>query len=186
MTERNHAPQQETRTRTSLRIGIALLVPLIIIGLIVWHRNPPRPVQLGQPAPSFTLRDLQGHHYAFKSSLSPQITVINFFTTWCTPCQAEAPDLAAVINSQQGKVKLLMIDRLESRSLVAPFVAKYGLGRAVILLDRNDQLAAPFGVTGQPETFILNHHGIVQAHLIGPVSQAVLLSYIQQFAKSPQ
>lgn len=162
--------------------AIMLVIAGFFVVLLVRGVHAPQPVQLGQPAPTFTLPIVNGGTFAMTDH--PQkITIINFFTTWCPPCQAEAPDFARFIDQYHRQVTLVMIDRREGRSIVAPFVKRYGLQRAVVVLDRNDSMAEPYGITGQPETFGVSQRGIVEFHYVGPMNVLQLMAgmqYIEQ------
>lgn len=132
-----------------------------------------RPVAVGQKAPVFTLPGLSGRPFTLSAPLREPV-ILDFFTTWCPPCQSEAPTLARFAAQFRGRVRLVMVDRREGPQLVANFARQYGLSTATILLDRNDRLAAPFGVTGQPETFGIDRLGVVRFHILGPMTAAQL------------
>lgn len=171
--------------RVVWRAALVSTIPAFIVLVLVRGYHAPQPVQIGQPAPIFTLPTVSGGTFAMTDH-PKKITIINFFTTWCPPCQAEAPDFARFVDHYHRQVTLVMIDRREGRRLVASFVRKYGLKRAVVVLDRSDSMAEPYGITGQPETFGVNKRGIVEFHMIGPmnVSQLVAgMQYIEQHSR---
>lgn len=168
---------------TLRRIGFSLLVPVALILIILFHLHAIKPVEVGESAPHFTLPTLQGKSYTLADP-SKKIIVLNFFTTWCTPCQAEMPALATFGNSFHAKAILLLVDRSEGATLVSPFISQFGFHHAIILLDQHDQLAAPYGVTGQPETFLIDAHGVVRDHLIGPVSTSELQTLVDRLYHS--
>jgi len=160
-------------SRTVGRIAVALGIPLILIGLIVAHLRTVAPVQIGQVAPSFSLTTLQGQPFTLREP-EDRLVVLNFFATWCGPCQSEMPQLAAFANAHRERAALVLIDRGEGAALVEPFIHSFQFQDATVVLDHTDQLAAPYGVTGQPETFIISPDGRVRAHWLGPVTTAEL------------
>lgn len=166
-------PKPGTASRTAGRIAVALGIPLILIGLIVAHLHTVAPVQIGQVAPPFTLTTLQGQSFTLREP-DDRLVVLNFFATWCGPCQSEMPQLAAFANAHRKRAALVLIDRGEGAALVGPFIHQFHFQDATVVLDHTDQLAAPYGVTGQPETFIISPDGRVRAHWLGPVTAAAL------------
>ena len=133
----------------------------------------PRPVEVGERAPAFALPRLGGGMFSLPGRPG-KIVFLNFFTTWCPPCQTEAPDFARFADRHGNQVELVMVDRREGPALVRSFVRRYRLWRAAVLLDRGDILAEPYGVTGQPETFGITRAGIVAFHAVGPLSYRAL------------
>ena len=158
------------------------LVPAVIVVGILKHYQEPRPVQIGQDAPVFSLPTISGKLFTLASHPKKYV-LINFFTTWCPPCQEEAPDFARFINAYGKQVQIIMIDRGEGQGIVSSFVQHYKLQRVIVVLDANDTMAAPYGITGQPETFGISKNGIVEFHIVGPMNYVQLvqgLAYLKQ------
>ena len=123
----------------------------------------------GQPAPDFTLGLLDGSTLAL-SDLRGQVAVINFWATWCPPCEDEMPDLQAVWEEYQADgvvVVGIVFDDEEAavRGMASRFGLTYPLG-----LDAGDRIFAAYGSTGVPETFVVDSEGRVAYVHIGPVS----------------
>lgn len=166
----------------SWRVLAVFIIPILIAVGLIRQDQVPRPVQVGQRAPIFRLPTTDGTTYALPNH-PKKVIIINFFTTWCPPCQAEAPDFSRFINQFHDQVQLVMIDRREGKGIVSSFIRQYHLQRAVVVLDAADSMAAPYGVTGQPETFGLDRQGIVKFHLIGPLNYENLvqdLNYLKR------
>ena len=98
---------------------------------------------------------------------------VNFFASWCVPCQKEQPDLVSFFRRHTGggDVALLGVVYQDDPALVSRFFAKEGGGWPVI-----DDPAAKvnFGTTGVPETFLVDPNGIVLKRIVGQVSDAGL------------
>ncbi len=158
----------------AFKMLIVLSIPIIVIMVVLFRKPTVRPVTVGEHPPSFTLQTLGGK--VFKLTAAPhKVILINFFTTWCPPCQAEAPDFSRFINRYHNEVQLVMIDRREGTVPVSQFIRRYHLQQAVVLMDYHDALAQPFGVTGQPETFAIDQKGVLRAHIVGPMSYGELV-----------
>ncbi|MHB1957264.1 MAG: TlpA family protein disulfide reductase [Sulfobacillus sp.] len=158
------------------RTLIVLIVPLLMLFFLIRHFSVPNPVEVGGTAPAFALPTLQGAVFHMTDHPA-KVTMINFFTTWCVPCQSEAPILARFADEHVKTVQLVMVDRWEGAALVHAFVKQYHLQHAAVVLDHSDTMAEPYGVTGQPETFGVNRRGIVTFHAIGSVTVSELDRY---------
>jgi cytochrome c biogenesis protein CcmG/thiol:disulfide interchange protein DsbE len=97
------------------------------------------------------------------SALRGKVVLVNVFAGWCTTCYAEAPLLRkaeATLKAHGGTV--LGVTYQDSSSDAETFVKKYGVTYPV-LHDTSNSLSSALGVTGVPETFIVNRQGKIQA-----------------------
>ena len=99
--------------------------------------------------------------------------VVNFWASWCVPCKAEAPRLAAAAEAHQGRVLFLGIDVQDFKSDARRFLRKY-MANYASLRDGGDATYSAYGLTGLPETYYLDAHGRIVAHDIGEVSRGEL------------
>ena len=83
--------------------------------------------------PNFTLTDLQGRSWTLKD-LKGKVVMVNFWATWCPPCQKEMPDLEALYNQykDQGFVHARLSQDDETRR-VAPFIAERKISYPIFL-----------------------------------------------------
>lgn len=89
--------------------------------------------QIGSPVGDFTLLDLQGFPVSL-SDFSGQVVLINFFATWCPPCNEEVPLLQEMYLTYQSQgLVILGIDLLEDGALVADWVQANGLTYPIVL-----------------------------------------------------
>ncbi|PLR99895.1 TlpA family protein disulfide reductase [Bacillus sp. T33-2] len=134
---------------------------------------------LGDKAAAFTLDDIDGK----KQSLSDyvgQVVVLNFFATWCGPCVDEAPELEAFDQAYGDKYKLLIIDLGETRDRVKKF-AKEHKTNSIYLFDYKMEVKKQFGVTGQPETFVIDKEGVIREHYKGPLTKDGLFDLVKKY-----
>jgi len=122
----------------------------------------------GFPAPDFTLKDLSGRAYHL-AELRGKVVFLNVWATWCAPCRMEMPSMERLYRQLGGSdfVMLAVSEDEDGVSAVQPFVNQLGLTFPV-LLDAAGTVPPRYGVTGYPETFIIDRHGHVIQHLIGP------------------
>lgn len=162
--------------------GVILIAVLIVfaVSTFLLGKNSTA-VEVGQPAPDFTLLDLNDNEVSL-SDFKGQPVMVNFFASWCPPCIEEAPEIQRFQESHGDKIKLLIIDRAEPKRLVVEFKEKFQ-STSTYLLDKNDSLARPYGILGQPETFFIDKNGIVREHIIGPLEYEQFVEYYESLSK---
>ncbi len=163
----------------------ALLVYVLARGLTI-DQSKPRPVLAGKSAPPFVLDWLQGESLlsglregSFSAAAQDKVLVLNFWASWCLSCRQEAHLLQNLWDRERARVLVLGVavhDKVhEARRFAHQFNKTYPLG-----LDRNGSTAIDYGVTGVPETFIIDAQGIVQRRNIGAIS-AEFLQQVHDF-----
>ncbi len=136
----------------------------------------PAPV-LGAPAPDFTLAALDGGTVTL-SSLRGKVVLINFWATWCGPCEAEMPAIEREYSVLRGpEFEVLAIDLDEPADLVQAFVTRLGL-TFPILLDPGAAVNDLYRIRGYPTTFIVDRDGIIVRQHIGYMSDRQLRNYL--------
>jgi peroxiredoxin len=112
----------------------------------------------------FTLTDLSGEKWTLKS-LKGKVVLLNFWATWCPPCNREMPDMQALYDKykDQGLVVLAVTD--EESAKVEPFISKRKFTYP-ILLDTGRKVNEEFGVEGIPKTFVFDRDGKLVAQAI--------------------
>lgn len=125
----------------------------------------------GQPAPPFSLEDLDGNTVSL-ADFAGQPIIINFWATWCVPCRIEMPELeqAHQAYADDGLV-ILALNQDEPADLVrAFFVDELDLS-FYALLDVNYLVAADYSAIGAyPSTYFVDPDGIVTAIRRGPIT----------------
>jgi cytochrome c biogenesis protein CcmG/thiol:disulfide interchange protein DsbE len=96
--------------------------------------------------------------------------VVNFFASWCPPCNAEAPDLAAFAKAHP-QVAFLGVDVNDKLADARGFVTKYGLPYAVVY-DAQGAIGQRYGVDGIPTTMFFDKTGKQVAAVVGAMDRA--------------
>lgn len=105
--------------------------------------------------------------------------MLNFWASWCDPCKHEAPLLEATWRSIQGqRIVFIGIDYADSASDGLNFLQQYGITYPNVA-DPNGETAITYGVSGVPETFFINRHGVIVQKVIGELSEQTLQSNLQ-------
>lgn len=118
-------------------------------------------VQVGQIAPDFTLQSLSGAKVRLWS-LRGHPVMLNFFASWCVPCNEEAPELEQVARTAKG-LHLIGVDMTGSEvslKAVQNFVNKYHLSYP-LLLDMNNVVSNTYEIAYAPTTFFIDRQGVI-------------------------
>ncbi len=146
---------------------------------------PPQKAVVGQPAPDFALMDTKGKAWKL-SELKGKVVFINFWATWCPPCVEEMPSMQKV-NAFMPSNQFIMLTILsnDQPSLADAFVARIG-ATFPVLVDPKNQVATAYGLTGVPETYIIDKQGVLREKFIGgvwwdgPEAMQMLAEYVAQ------
>lgn len=152
-----------------LIIGSVLTVPLLAF-LAYSFRFDPRRIEsplLDQPAPLFTLADLDGRVVSSEKLLGRPV-VVNFWATWCQPCIYEHPVLVDGARRYRGRVEFVGVIYQDEADNIRDFVARRGAWGPA-LVDADASVAIAYGVYGAPETFFIDADGVVRDKVTGPL-----------------
>jgi peroxiredoxin len=128
-------------------------------------------VQVGQPAPDFTLGTLDGSE-ATLSDFREQAVLINFWATWCEPCRIEMPEIVRAYEAHSDAgFTVLAINLTDQDALddIQAFVEEFGMAFPV-LLDSNGEVSRLYGLLGLPMSIFVDREGRIARIYIGLMS----------------
>jgi cytochrome c biogenesis protein CcmG/thiol:disulfide interchange protein DsbE len=129
-------------------------------------------------APDFTLERLNGNGELRLSSLEGKAVVLNFWASWCAPCRDEAPLLEEVWKEHRGRGLVMVgVDWKDFRADARRFAERFGLTFPLVY-DGAGDTGDPYGLTGLPETFVVDRDGRVVEAFVGPVDGDVRPRFI--------
>jgi peroxiredoxin len=132
----------------------------------------------GHPAPDFTLQTLEGESLTL-SDLRGQAVVLNFWATWCPPCQAEMPELQAAYDEYGDKgLVVLGVNQAEDKATVHAFLNERKLTFPVVL-DSQYEASQLYQVNSLPTTFFIDRDGVIREIVIGQMNAALLKQQIR-------
>lgn len=183
------------KQRSVLIIGIGIPV-LALVALLTWgairtggeQGRPGVNEVFGEapittkPFPDFTVTTVEGEELT-SADLRGKIVVVDFWSSWCPPCRAEAPALVAAYDrwSKLG-VEFVGISIWDTDTAVRDFIDSRGIKYPVAIDDGS--LTVEFGVQGIPEKFFLNQQGEIVRKIIGPNTERSLNDILSQLSET--
>jgi cytochrome c biogenesis protein CcmG/thiol:disulfide interchange protein DsbE len=164
-----HTPPSKSATPPAWRrfappVLAASLVAVLGVALLRPSRNATDGGPLiGKPAPTFTLKTLDGSSLSL-ASLKGRPVVVNFWAYWCQPCREEAPLFRELSTRQTGGEGLAVVGILfqeTSDKNARDFIREYALAYPS-LKDPGIKTGIDYGVSGIPETVFIDKAGVVR------------------------
>ncbi|MBA3376661.1 MAG: TlpA family protein disulfide reductase [Actinobacteria bacterium] len=122
-------------------------------------------------APDFTLERLDRGGELTLSSLRGKAVVLNVWASWCLPCKEEAPFLEQVWRQHRGRGLVMVgLDAKDFRKDARRFVRRFDLTFPIVYDGPGDVATDRYGVTGFPETFVLDREGRVVDVFVGAIN----------------
>ncbi|MDJ0608055.1 MAG: DsbE family thiol:disulfide interchange protein [Kiloniellales bacterium] len=154
---------------------LPLAVFAVVAGYFLWGLDPernPREVRsalIDKPVPDFALPPVPETETPGLDTahLSGEVTLVNFFASWCIPCRAEHPLLMEL--AEDPSIRLVGINYRDPPPAGARWLASLGNPYRRIGLDDKGRTAIDWGVSGVPETFIIDREGRIRHQHIGPI-----------------
>jgi cytochrome c biogenesis protein CcmG, thiol:disulfide interchange protein DsbE len=154
-------------------IAVVVIVALAVAGATV-GTGAAAPHSLGK-AKNFTLGVLghPGQQISLRSMANRPV-IVNFFASWCEPCQRETPLIARFYRDSGGRPAILGVDVNDSAAKAMSFVRKSGVTYPVVADPMPMKAAIAYNLPGLPATFFLNARHLIVKRVYGPVTQAEL------------
>ncbi|MBN1659933.1 MAG: TlpA family protein disulfide reductase [Anaerolineae bacterium] len=159
------------RRKRSPVVAAAAAVGLVVVALLAYAilTGPTRPPQIGEAVPPFTLEAFDGQAMDLAAHQG-EIVIVNFFASWCIPCRQEAADLEEAWQSYRDEnVQFFGIAYKDARSKAQTFLDEFDVTYPSTF-DAGNRVARTYGVTGVPETFIVDQQGRLVRHILGAVT----------------
>jgi cytochrome c biogenesis protein CcmG/thiol:disulfide interchange protein DsbE len=115
-------------------------------------------VAAGKPVPGFTSADLA----------KGEVTLVNFFASWCVPCVQEHPHLVTL--AEREKLAIFGINHKDPAPGGLRFIERYGNPYRAVGVDGNGRAAIEWGVYGMPESFLIDGKGNIVYKHVGPLT----------------
>src|SRR6056300_1353416 len=157
---------------------VKLFLPLIVfaaLGLLLWRGLSLDPKELpsaliGQPLPSFQLKELASDTPVTNSAILGAPALINVWATWCYSCRVEHPYL---LDLARSGIKIIGLNYKDQADPARQWLEALG--------DTAGTLGLDLGVYGAPETYVLDATGDIQYRHVGVVDETVWVQNLARF-----
>lgn len=185
--KRIDSPLAQGRRGGALVWPLAIFVALATIFAFALKSGDPSKLPsalIGKPVPAIALAGIDGlldggrpvGGFASADLAAGQVSVVNFWASWCVPCVQEHPLLVAL--KEKTGVKLYGVNYKDQAAAARRFLGRYGNPFAAVGVDGDGRAAIEWGVYGMPETFVIDAKGRIAYKHVGPISAETLESKI--------
>ncbi|PTX55537.1 cytochrome c biogenesis protein CcmG/thiol:disulfide interchange protein DsbE [Litoreibacter ponti] len=160
-----------------LLFALPLVVAIIIGGFAIWGLSGGRDpgaipsVLISQPVPELALEPVEGvGSPGFTTAELNEIEgikLLNVFASWCGPCRAEHPILTRI--AEEEGVTLIGLNYKDKPEAAAAWLEELGNPYVAVGSDYSGRAGIELGISGVPETFIIDEDGIIRHRMAGPV-----------------
>ncbi|WP_374653970.1 DsbE family thiol:disulfide interchange protein [Dongia sp.] len=167
------------------------ILPVLVLGALLalfWRgldpaRDPAAlpSAMIGKPAAAIELQGLGSRTGVATKDFKGEITLLNFFASWCAPCRAEHPlikELAALPG-----VRVIGIAFKDRPADSEKYLAELGDPYRAIGVDADGRAGMEFGLTGVPETYVIDRDGIIRYRLAQPLDPSRLEGELKPLLK---
>jgi cytochrome c biogenesis protein CcmG, thiol:disulfide interchange protein DsbE len=172
MTETLTNPSEKTGQRKLSRLWRILawvgLIGLLVVVALVLQSKQQGPVTIGQKPPSFSLVTFDGQKIT-PQDMAGKVVLVNFWASWCKPCEQEAADLQTAWEYYQprGDVVFLGIAWTDTEPASLGYIKKFGITYPNGP-DLGTSISQAYRTTGVPETYIIDKNGKLAAVKLSP------------------
>ena len=153
------------------------LILVLALGVVLYRGLSLNPQDMpsalvGQTMPKFSLQTLNNSEKVVtQADLLGDIVLVNVWATWCPTCKYEHPYLVEVAKNPQ--VKLYGLNYKDQRIAAQQWLQHYEDPYVFSIFDEKGTLGLDLGVYGAPETFVIDHHGIIRKRFAGAIDTRV-------------
>jgi cytochrome c biogenesis protein CcmG/thiol:disulfide interchange protein DsbE len=169
------------------RTFIAFIAVLAVLGLLGYGllSKGEEALAVGDPAPDKELRTIEGSSQGSLADYRGKWVLVNFWASWCEPCRQEAPALEALHRAIPGRLVVLGINLDDTSEDAAAFVEEYGLTYPQLRDGDGRERRDAYGMTGFPESFLVDPEGRIALIRRGPVDRKYLRRYVAPIIEAP-
>jgi thiol-disulfide isomerase/thioredoxin len=163
-----------------VRTFIVFILVLAVLGLLGYGllSKGEEALAVGDPAPDKELSTLDGTDTASLADYRGQWVLVNFWASWCEPCRSEAPALDDFHRAHPNRFTVLGINLDDNTDDATDFVEEYGLTYPQLRDGDGRERREAYGMTGFPESFLVDPDGRIALIRRGPVDETYLAEYV--------
>jgi len=171
---------------------LPLAIFLIAAGIFVWRLAAPEDPHvipsalIGKAAPKFALPPLEGRGTEGLSNddlAKGHVTLVNAWASWCTPCRAEN---GVLLSLKQRGVRIYGLVYKDKPAPARDFLSELGDPFDRLGFDADGRVGIDWGLTGVPETYVVDGKGIIVSKHVGPLDETVVETQIMPAIRAAQ
>lgn len=146
-----------------------IAVPILLVLLLTaacYHGSRPR--RIGDTAPDFNLQD--SDRTVVLSQFRGQVVILNFWATWCPPCQQELPSLMSMQDRTRAKGVVVLGVSIDVDDGAYHRFLKQRNVNFLTVRDPDQKVSNVYGTHGWPESYIIDRQGVLRRKVIGPIN----------------
>jgi cytochrome c biogenesis protein CcmG/thiol:disulfide interchange protein DsbE len=160
-------PEKKAGPKWGAILAVILVLGLIAVLTLGLMRAGRGTIQIGEPVPDVVLTTFEGDEIDL-ADLHGQIVVVNFWASWCKPCEQEAFELEQAYQLYKDQdVVFLGVDYVDTQTEALAYLKKFGITYPNGP-DKETRISQAFRIFGVPETYIIGPDGLLAAIKIGP------------------
>ena len=148
--------------------------------------SPEGPSYLGNPVPDTVMQTLDGDPIRL-TDFAGKVIVLNFWASWCIPCQEELPLLQNYARSAGDDIQVIALTNPNNGQTideVTAFLEAYHITDLQVALDEDNLLHSTFGVIVLPSTYFIGPDGIVESRIFGVVTVEEVDGFVRELYES--
>jgi thiol-disulfide isomerase/thioredoxin len=139
-----------------------------------------RPDVIGKPAPNLKAKTIAGTDVDL-ASLHGKVILLDFWATWCLPCQRELPNLEKLHREFRGQGLVVVgLNVGENQSAVEKFLGKTQLSYPIALVEEGAEVVASMAVNAFPTVVLIDREGKVASYEVGARGEAALRADLEK------
>ena len=166
--------------RRSVRVATATVVAVVVFTALYFAFRPAPPNggsgnEVGDKAPAWSAPIINGSGSLSSQATKGQWVILNFFATWCVPCQQETPELVsfAAAHHNSKSVRLVGVVYQDTPGSVRSFATAHGVTWPLVS-NPEAKVTTDYAVLALPQTIVINPKGVVVDRFTGGVTAALL------------
>ena len=133
-------------------------------------------------APALTIDTLDGYQSPILSSLKGRFVLVNFFASWCGPCEAE---MGVLMDLPEG-ISVYGVAWRDKQETLTAWLEKMPPAYDYVAMDKNNETSIFYGSTGVPESFLISPSGQIVMHHAGPLTADVVAQILLPLMKKAE
>ncbi len=158
-----------SKSRLIVLVPLALFLVLAGYFAVGLSRDPAKlpSMLIGKATPNFDLPELGDSGRFTPAALKGQVTLVNFFASWCLPCRSEHPILMGL---KKSGVRIIGVAYKDKPDNAKRLLDDDGNPFEIVAVDLDGQAGIDWGVYGVPETYVIDRDGVVRYRQVAAIT----------------